>query len=344
MNLSYHKLSNLIRLASAFIFKRGTVYVHYGITHRCNLSCKMCSIVKNCKEESELSLEDIDKLFEVLRKSGVIYVSIGGGEPLLREDIVDIAERLVKKGLILRLLTNGMLITQDKARRLSAVGLKDFSVSLDSLNPQRQDEICNYAGAWRKIVEALGILSENITASGRRLLINTVVSSLNINELPDLSRFAQKNGYFISFVPLEENISSDLAFKFNDHKRIDESYDALLKLKNNRKSNIFNSTDFLERSRRYLKGQNEHWQCDAGSLYFSVNPQGKSSICHKFRFEMPGLDKRSPAFFSPNDFKVARKRLVNECPGCMRPCWREISSLFRNSRSLLEMFRLLANG
>ena len=333
-------MKNVIKFLKAFIFKNRPVYIHYGITHRCNLHCRICKIYQDAKEDEELSIGQIEKVFDFLKSLGVVYISIGGGEPFLRKDLPSVVKLLRRKGFMVRLLTNATLAKEDSIKKLVSAGLREISLCLDSLDSQKQDYICNCEGAWEKTKKGIDLFSNILPKNGRLLLINTVVSAFNIKELPQLSQFAKRMGYFISFVPIENNGFSEFTFSLDDYRLIDESYGHLIRMKKEGKNNIFNSSLFLEKSRQYLKSGQHNWQCDAGKLYFSINPKGELSICHRFKTVIPLLGSDFKTLFESKEFKNRRESLIKSCPGCMRPCWAEMSFLFQDKRSFWEMAKI----
>jgi len=333
-------MKNLLKLASTLIFKNRPLYVHYGLTHRCNLQCRMCNVYRDASEDEELSIEQIEKVFDILRSLGIVYVSIGGGEPFLRQDLPAIISLLIKKGFMVRLLTNGTLVDEGLIKDIVSSGLKEISVSLDTLDHQKQAYICNRSDTGEKIIRSIDIFSRALSKNRRFLLINTVVSRLNIDELPQLSQFAKSKGYYISFVPVETHGYSEFAFTQDEHQSIDENYDYLMQKKKEGRSSIFNSSIFLEKSRQYLKFGNSHWSCDAGRLYFSLSPKGELSICHKFNQGVSLLKAGTEGILASKEFEHRRQSLIKGCSGCMRPCWAEISLLFRNKASLFEMSKV----
>ena len=94
-------LSNFLRLRSPY-------KITFACTYRCNLKCKTCFIWKKKKSGNELSLEEIEKIF---RNTKIQWLNLTGGEPFLREDIVDVVEIIVKrsKPYIVNITTNGFL-------------------------------------------------------------------------------------------------------------------------------------------------------------------------------------------------------------------------------------------
>jgi len=298
----------------------------------------MCSLYQQGDARRELSVEQISRLFDFFKSLGVAYVSIGGGEPAVRPDLAAVCGMLLSKGLRVRVLTNGTALTREALQRLSAAGVREVSVSLDTLDAKKFDAICGVAGSFARVLESVDAVASIFPRRGRLLLLNTVVSALNIGELPRLHDFAGQHGYFISFLPLEGCGDKAMVFSPDDHGAIDRTYAALLRLKRGR-SRLFNSSRFLELSRQYLKTGRKPFECDAGRLYFSVGPDGGISVCHHFRpimdastFDLKKLASRA--------FRKSAGELSSHCLGCLRPCWAEISLLAHHRASFFEMARL----
>ena len=125
----------------------------------------------------------------------------------------------------------------------------------------------------------------------------------------------------------------------NDYTLVDRSYEALIDMKK-RNGRILNSTLFLENSRKFLKIGQVNWQCDADKLYLSINPEGGFSICHRFDpIELSSLKELITYSKSP-EFESKRKELVENCSGCMRPCWAEITHMMIDKKSFWEMAKI----
>ena len=99
---------NYARIGMAALTREVPVYAHFGITHRCNLTCKMCGIWRYGNRKEELSLEEIQLVAERMARLGVVQVSIGGGEPFAVDHLEDAAKAFIDQGLNLRILTNGI--------------------------------------------------------------------------------------------------------------------------------------------------------------------------------------------------------------------------------------------
>ena len=78
---------------------------------------------------------------------GVPLILFSGGEPLLRDDIWELARHAKKKGIKMALSTNGTLITADIARKIKESGIEYAGISLDGAIPATDDRFRNSPGA-----------------------------------------------------------------------------------------------------------------------------------------------------------------------------------------------------
>jgi MoaA/NifB/PqqE/SkfB family radical SAM enzyme len=310
----------------------------------------MCSIWKLGDRSQELTLAQIKNLADNLKPMGVVVISLGGGEPFLREDLKEIIKIFIRKGFLVRLLTNGTLIKEADIRDLVSLGLRNVSVSLDTLSAKKQSYICKQEGVWDKIIDSIVLISKLFPKRQSLLLINTTVSRLNLEELPSLAKFAGKLGYHISYIPLEpiavgpcgfysNDYSPEFKITAEDYRIVDRIYDELIRMKE-RGNNIFNSTRFLENSRQFFKTSQINWQCDAGKLYLSINPQGNFSACHRFHSDGEYFNSNLGCLIKSHDFRLKWEKLIKDCPGCMRPCWAEISLMMKDWKSFWQMIKI----
>ena len=106
--------------------------VVWNMTARCNLECRHCYIESSPAATSrELSTDEARALIDDLAALGAPVVLFSGGEPLLRDDVYDLAAYASARGLRPSLSTNGTLITPEVAARLKDAGFAYVGVSLD---------------------------------------------------------------------------------------------------------------------------------------------------------------------------------------------------------------------
>jgi len=354
------------RLALAALTRQIPVYAHFGVTHRCNLTCKMCGIWRYGNAKEELSIPDVQLVAERMNRMGVVQVSIGGGEPFARDDLEDLVECFLNQGLNTRVLTNAIGIPKTRIDRLIDMGLRNFSISLDSLYPERFDYICEKEGSWDEAVETMIYISSRLKGmKGAMPTINCVVSNLNLEELPEMVRFAKAIGFAISFLPIEllpdknsgvRNWEArfirhrpEMGVHQNDtpesvRQRVDQAYASLLEMKA-KGWPILNSSPYLESSRHYLKtGRFPVEGCDAGRLYFSIAPNGQFTICHRTQHQhLHFLDPDFEDYFHSALYERRRLLEAGNCEGCMRACWIDTSSMFRTFAGLMETAKMVMN-
>ena len=362
MNISL-TAKNYKRIAMGALTRRVPVYAHSGITHRCNLTCKMCGIWRYGNAKEELSLEEVAEVAARMRRLGVVQCSIGGGEPFAHESVEEIAKLFIDQGINLRLLTNGIGVGRDRIDKAIDYGVKNFSISLDSLYPARFDYICEYEGAWDEAVSTISHIGQRLANTpGSLPTINCVVSNLNLEELPDMVRFAKDVGFAISFLPIEllEDANAGVRnweARFiryrpemglhttdsadNMQARVDKAYDQLVQMKKDGWP-ILNSTPYLESSRAYLKtGRFPAEGCDAGRLYFSIAPNGQFTICHRtVQQHLHFLDPDFEDYFRSAVYERVRMLEAGSCEGCMRACWIDTSHMFRTLQGFAETAKL----
>ena len=358
MNLN---IRNYARLAKAAVTRDVPVYAHFGITHRCDLTCKMCGIWRYGNKKEELNLDEIRQVAERMKRLGVVQISIGGGEPFSYENLEEAAKHFVDAGLNVRVLTNGVNVPRERFEKILSYGVKNFSISLDSLYPARFDYICEVEGSWDSAVRNMTFLAERLQGSGGLLVMNTVVSNLNLEECPDIVRFAKEIGFAVSFLPIELLADPKAGVRnwearFIRHRpemgmsegpqgdvgeRVDRVYDTLIRMKKEGWP-ILNSTPYLDSSRVYLKtGRFPADGCDAGALYFSVSPNGQFTICHRTNHDYKHfLDPDFETFFRSKEYEHKRKLEAGACEGCMRACWIDTSSMFRTVQGFFETAKL----
>lgn len=181
-------------------------YLFWEATLRCNLSCLHCGsdcLRDDASRDREISIEMIKKELHSIAKRYPpenITFAIIGGEPLLREDIVDTGAYAAGLGYNWGITTNGTLLDRDMIFRLKSARLKTISVSLDGVEADH-DRLRNRPGSYK-----------TVTANIRRLLedrffekfdVICCVSRINIDRLGDFVQDMVKLGVpAIRFTPV----------------------------------------------------------------------------------------------------------------------------------------------
>lgn len=128
------------------------------ITKRCNLHCRMCDYRLTSFFVKELSFDRIISLIDEASDMGLKQLEISGGEPMLRERIYEIIAYAASIGLKTMMMTNGVLIGKEEAKRLVDSDLNGVVISLEGW--EEMNDAIRGKGSYKKAVSAIGYLKE----------------------------------------------------------------------------------------------------------------------------------------------------------------------------------------
>jgi 12,18-didecarboxysiroheme deacetylase len=156
--------------------------VVWNVTRRCNLNCVHCySHSHGSVVSDDLSTEEAKSMIKDLALFGSPVILFSGGEPLIREDILDLIEYARKSGLRAVISTNGTLITKELALSLKDMGLSYVGISLDGLE-DTHDQFRKSRGSFCRALEGLKNCQEANIKVGLRFTINR----RNAHEIPGI--------------------------------------------------------------------------------------------------------------------------------------------------------------
>jgi 12,18-didecarboxysiroheme deacetylase len=154
--------------------------VVWNMTRRCNLKCVHC-YAKALEEQGTDAIDTAQAkvLIDDLAAYGAPVMLFSGGEPLVRQDLVELAHYAVSKGMRAVISTNGTLITKQKAAELKSVGLSYVGISLDG-GEEIHDKFRGVKGAFKKALEGVA----NCQAEGLKVGLRFTVNRRNVGEVP----------------------------------------------------------------------------------------------------------------------------------------------------------------
>jgi AdoMet-dependent heme synthase len=129
--------------------------VSWNITSRCHLNCPHCYIDAGEESPGVLSTYEAISLVDDLVNAGTKVLILSGGEPLLRQDIYEIARYGSDKGLRIAIGTSGTLIDKTVAGKLRESGVSSVAISLDSAVFSVHDRFRGVPGAWRDAIAGI---------------------------------------------------------------------------------------------------------------------------------------------------------------------------------------------
>jgi 12,18-didecarboxysiroheme deacetylase len=154
--------------------------VVWNVTRRCNLKCVHCyAHATGEAAKDELSTEEGKVLLDDLAQFGCPVVLFSGGEPLIRQDLVELADYAVKLGMRAVISTNGTLITRAVAQALKDVGLSYVGISLDGMR-EVNDRFRGVRGSFDRAMAGIAHCQQAGIKVGLRFTINR----MNAAEIP----------------------------------------------------------------------------------------------------------------------------------------------------------------
>ena len=162
--------------------------VVWNVTRQCNLKCVHCyAHAKNIAVDNELTTAEGKKLIENLSQFGVPVILFSGGEPLMREDLPELASYAVEKGMRAVISTNGTLISKEMAYTLKRIGLSYVGVSLDGMETVN-DRFRGVKGAFKSALDGI----KNCKAAGIKVGLRFTINTFNAEELPKIFRLLEE--------------------------------------------------------------------------------------------------------------------------------------------------------
>jgi len=300
-----------------------------NLTRRCNLACAHCYLdadtLQTCSP-AELSTDEVCSLLrEVARNGDGTMVVLTGGEPLVRNDIEEIAAFGSKLELAMVVGTNGTLLTERRVRSLKKAGLLGVGISVDSLDPDRHDGFRGRAGTWAKTMAGI----ENCRAHDLSFQIHFSVTESNAGELASMAQFAAASGarvlniFFLVCTGRGESVTDISPLRYE--QILNEIMDLQA-----------SNTDLIIRPRcaphfkriayqrdpdalmNRISGK-EADGCIAGAHYCRITPEGGVTACPYIEQEIDSIRRRSftDIWEGAPQFKLLRQPTLNgRCGAC----------------------------
>jgi len=154
--------------------------VVWNVTRRCNLKCVHCyAHATGEAAQDELSTEEGKVLLDDLAQFGCPVVLFSGGEPLVRQDLVELADYAVKLGMRAVISTNGTLITRSVAQALKDVGLSYVGISLDGMR-EVNDKFRGVKGSFKRAMAGI----QHCQQAGIKVGLRFTINRMNAAEIP----------------------------------------------------------------------------------------------------------------------------------------------------------------
>lgn len=244
--------------------------VLWEITNRCNYACKYCifsSGKENLKEE--LSFLECIKTIDDLWSHNFKYLKITGGEPFLRDDLVEIINYAIKKGMKVDVSTNASMITLEQAKKLSKLKLEMIHVSLDGDTKEVHEKVRGDSTYERTIT---GI--QNLKESHQYIRIGTVLYKENQNRILEMIKQAfnlKVSEIIFSIMEPVGRMKGDNSYVIT--RSLNEIEEEILKYQKEYQNKLKISYNWSSKIDEHIKN------CPAGRKFLYINHKGNIAPC-----------------------------------------------------------------
>ena len=320
-------------------------WIAWEITRRCNLSCVHCrsSSELEIQGHPDFSLAEGKRILDEIAAYASPVMVLSGGEPLLREDVFELAQYGTNLGLRMCLATNGTLVTDQVCEQIKATGIKMVSLSLDGAKAETHDDFRNQPGAFDGTMNAIKLFN----AHDIPFLVNSSFTIRNRHEIPEIYRLVKSLGakawYMFMIVPtgrgediMEELIPTEVYDEILEwHYQVEKEENELLMrptcaphyYRIVRQKAKEEGSKFTRRNLQFSTGGSKG--CLAGQLICLIDVDENVLPCSYFpksagnlkEQPFPEIWEHSTLFQEMRDFKgykgnCGRCEYVNVCGGC----------------------------
>ncbi|MDD5546644.1 MAG: radical SAM protein [Candidatus Omnitrophica bacterium] len=273
---------------------------HWELTYKCNLGCRHC-YAAGAKGRQEFSYEKARSVIDELKNMGCLYLTLSGGEVLMRDDFFDIASYAREQGFALRLMTNATLVDETVSGKIASLHPLAVETSIYAADKGLHDAITFSPGSFDKTIKAATLLREkNIKVVLKFLIMND-----NIEE-------------FRAVESLAGEIGADFVFDYCVVGRNDGSKGPLKYRLNEEKIKDFFVSNSIPLKKREADG--DALLCIAGFNNIFITPHLDVYPCIGLNVKLGNLheEKLGDIWRSSEGLKFVRNIKLPDLPECKR--------------------------
>ncbi len=169
--------------------------IHLDVTYRCNERCVHCYLDHD--DHGEMSTAEIKDVLDQLAEAGTFFLTLSGGEVLMRRDFFELLEYARRLRFNVRIKTNGVMIRQREAKRMVELGVENIQISIYSHRPEVHDAITKLPGSLKRGVEAIRFLK----SQGLKVVIANVLMTANSRDHAGVQALARELGVTYTLDP-----------------------------------------------------------------------------------------------------------------------------------------------
>jgi len=170
--------------------------VHVDLTMRCNERCVHC--YRLIERRPELTTDEVKALLDDLARAGTLYLTFSGGEIFLRKDLFELVEHARRLHFDVRLKSNALLVTPEKAARLRTLGVRQVDISVYSADPAVHDWVTKIPGSLERSLQGAVMLRD----TGVTVKLNCPLMKQNVGQYKAIRALAEGLGLLCGFDPM----------------------------------------------------------------------------------------------------------------------------------------------
>ena len=283
--------------------------VQLDLTYRCNERCVHCYLDHD--DHGEMTTAEIRSLLDQLAEAGVFFLTMSGGEILLRKDFFDILEYARRLLFCVKLKTNAILIRERQADRIRSLGVDSIQISIYSHRPEIHDAITKVPGSLWRSVDAIRFLR----AQGLKVIIANVLMLQNIHDYAGVKALAADLGVEFTIdptiTPRMDGDRSILSLNINQASLREVFRDEDL---------VGNVEEFCAPPKQADNDDLDSLPCSAGHTACYVSPYGDVYPC--VQFPLPSGNVRRTPFLDiwrhSDQLNEVRSITTRDLPSCSR--------------------------
>lgn len=301
---------------------RTPLMVVLNTTFRCNLRCGYCYGQYFRRKDKNFTTKELLDLIDSLGKMGTRSITLGGGEPLIREDIGKIVERIKERGIECGFNTNGTLVPQkiEELRRTDMI-----CVSIDG--PKEMNDANRGKGSFEKIMAGV----DAALKAGIKVHTTTVLTRYNCQSVDWIVEMAKKKGIRAEFNLLfhQSEAKSDSDRFMAENRVLRKAARQILAYKKQGAPILFSEkvyryvvqwSDYKKRLFLGEKPDFDYIPCYAGRFMMFIDTDGKVYPCVQLIDIFKALDFRQVGIKKAWD-NCAK----HSCKACYFPCFNEFN-------------------
>ncbi len=253
------------------------LYGHIDLTYRCNYNCIHCYCKGLEDKEKELTTDEWKNIIDQIQQEGCIWLTLSGGEPLAREDFLEIYKYSKEKGLLITIFTNGSLLTDELIDYFVNHPPYSIEITLNGINKNTYESVTRNKNSFEKIIRILHKLKD------RKLPVSLKTNGLKQNkneklkikefseELLGKGRFKFDSIIYPSLKIYSDSSESPIQYRLSPQEMqdIEESDPDMMNLRKEQ----FCKPAHLLRDQEFL------YQCNSWLTNFFINPCGRLKFC-----------------------------------------------------------------